>query len=72
MSSKAVLPSTKEVLCEHVYAAVKSITPKHADVVTGMLSELTEKDLLDLLQDKARMASRVDLALQVIQRYKLY
>lgn len=66
--SKSSLPSTKEVLCEHVYAIVKSMTPIYATRVTGMFSELSEKELLDLLQDKSKMAARVDLALRAIRR----
>lgn len=67
-SAGSSLPTTKEVLCDHIHTIVQTMTPAHADKITGMLADCSNEQLLTLLQDQTLLKHRVQAALMAIHR----
>ena len=64
----AGLPSTHEVLSEHVYAVVHDLVPEYADRVTGMLLECPVSEVMAVMSDKAVLRQRVTMAVAALRR----
>lgn len=61
------LPSTKEVLCEHVHAIVKAKVPDLSEKVTGMLMECSIKMLTSMLEDENVMNQNINQAVKALK-----
>lgn len=61
------VPSTKEVLLEHLYMVVLSMQPAEAAQITGSYAHLQETQLLQLLTNKALLTERVQESLHSLR-----
>lgn len=63
-----LLPSTQEVLLDHLHSLVSEVTPQHAGHVTGMFSTMTSPQLMAVLGDRALLNDRIQAALTALDR----
>ncbi|XP_052861447.1 uncharacterized protein LOC128268409 [Anopheles cruzii] len=59
----------KRILGECLFTAIKAICPQLADKVTGMLVELNNTDILDMLEHPETLKKKVNAAFAVLQSY---
>ncbi|EPS40408.1 hypothetical protein H072_5779 [Dactylellina haptotyla CBS 200.50] len=59
----------KQVLGEALYPRIHAINPQLAGKITGMLLEMDNTELLNLINDDAALRSKVDEALSVYDEY---
>ncbi|XP_077986828.1 uncharacterized protein LOC144441161 [Glandiceps talaboti] len=62
------LPTTREVLGEHLYSVIQPLQPDYADKLTGMLLELGNEEVVQLLQYSDLLRKRIDTAMEVLQQ----
>nr|XP_002736721.1 PREDICTED: uncharacterized protein LOC100367271 [Saccoglossus kowalevskii] len=62
------LPTTTEVLGEHLYSLIDPLQPQYSDKITGMLLELGNEEVIQLLQYPELLKKRVWAAMEVLQR----
>ncbi|XP_070532772.1 uncharacterized protein [Ptychodera flava] len=62
------LPTTKEILGEHLYCAIEALQPQHAERLTGMLLELDNEEIIQMLQYDDLLKKRLQVAMEVLQR----
>ncbi|KAK6339029.1 Protein phosphatase PP2A regulatory subunit B [Orbilia brochopaga] len=59
----------KQVLGEELYPRIHAINPQLAGKITGMLLEMDNGELINLIKDDAALRSKVDEALSVYDEY---
>jgi polyadenylate-binding protein len=62
-------PQRKQMIGERLFPSVKAMQPTHAGKITGMLLEMDNGELLDLLESSAGLKDKVDEALLVLQEF---
>ncbi|KAL9332029.1 hypothetical protein ACSQ67_001639 [Phaseolus vulgaris] len=60
----------KEILGEHLYMLVQKLKPSLAAKITGMLLEMDNGELLDLLESPESLSAKVEEAVQVLKNSK--
>lgn len=60
----------KQVLGEALYVRIQDSQPELAGKITGMLLEMDNSELLQLLDDQNAMTSKINEALAVLNEYK--
>ncbi|KAF0288387.1 Polyadenylate-binding protein, cytoplasmic and nuclear [Amphibalanus amphitrite] len=64
----APVPATREELADRLFAALHEQHPQLAGRLTGMLLELPEPELTELLDDRERLTLRTEQALRALGR----
>jgi polyadenylate-binding protein len=59
----------KQILGEHIYMRIAGSQPDLAGKITGMLLEMDNAELLQLLESQDSMNNKVQEALIVLQEY---
>jgi polyadenylate-binding protein len=59
----------KQILGEHIYMRISATQPELAGKITGMLLEMDNTELLQLLETQEAMNNKVQEALIVLQEY---
>eukprot|EP00931_Biecheleriopsis_adriatica_P101034 TRINITY_DN7625_c0_g1_i2.p1 TRINITY_DN7625_c0_g1~~TRINITY_DN7625_c0_g1_i2.p1 ORF type:complete len:580 (-),score=163.38 TRINITY_DN7625_c0_g1_i2:106-1845(-) len=62
--------STKQAIGERLYPKVHKLQPQQAGKLTGMILEMSEKDLQRLLDDDSLLEKKVTEAMEVLSRKK--
>ena len=60
----------KQMLGERLYPLIQTMYPDLAGKITGMLLDLDNGELLQMLEDRKRLRNKVDEAIAVLQRYQ--
>ncbi|PIK45673.1 hypothetical protein BSL78_17470 [Apostichopus japonicus] len=53
------LPTTKDILGEHLFGKVSLLEPNHAEHITGVLLGASNEDILLMLEDRAYLQSQI-------------
>ncbi|RKF57667.1 Polyadenylate-binding protein, cytoplasmic and nuclear [Golovinomyces cichoracearum] len=62
-------PQQKQILGEALFPKIQAMQPELAGKITGMLLEMENQELVNLIEDEAALRSKVDEALVVYDEY---
>lgn len=67
--SAAPPPQQKQILGEAIFPKISAIQPDLAGKITGMLLEMDNQELINLIDDEAALRAKVDEAMNVYDEY---
>jgi len=69
MLADAAVPDQKQLLGERLYPLVYKVEPDQAGKITGMLLEMDNNDLLNMLDDQEALRKKMEEAMLVLQAH---